>query len=59
LTTDDETITDTYIYDAYGQLISSTGTTKNSYLYTGEQFDKELGKYYLRARYYNQNVGFL
>ena len=29
-------ITDTYDYDAFGNLISRTGTTSNDYLYTGE-----------------------
>lgn len=29
-------ITDTYVYDAWGNLISSTGDTENSYLYCGE-----------------------
>ena len=50
-------ITDTYDYNAYGQLIDSTGATDNSYLYTGEQFDQSLSNYYLRARYYDPNNG--
>ena len=50
-------ITDSYIYDAYGNTLSSSGTTTNNYLYTGEQFDKNLGEYYLRARYYNPSEG--
>jgi len=45
------TVTDTYDYDAFGNLISRTGTTSNDYLYSGEQFDANLGFYYLRARY--------
>jgi YD repeat-containing protein len=28
-------VTDTYDYDAFGNLISSTGTTPNSYLFRG------------------------
>jgi RHS repeat-associated protein len=50
-------ITDTYDYDAYGNLISSTGSTPNNYLFAGEQFDPALGIYYNRARYYDQRQG--
>jgi RHS repeat-associated protein len=49
--------TDNYNYEAFGKLINSTGDTENSYLYTGEQYDAGLDNYYLRARYYDQNVG--
>ena len=38
-------------------LLSSTGTTPNNYLYTGEEFDSALGFYYLRARYYSNSTG--
>jgi RHS repeat-associated protein len=38
-------------------LINSTGSTPNNYLYRGEQFDPDLGLYYLRARYYNPVTG--
>jgi RHS repeat-associated protein len=50
-------VTDTYEYDAYGNKINSTGTTPNNYLYRGEQYDSDLGLYYLRARYYNPTTG--
>ena len=50
-------ITDTYDYDAYGQLLANTGTTPNNYRYTGEQWDGDLGMYHLRARYLNPNTG--
>lgn len=33
------------------------GTTRNNYLYRAEQFDPDLGLYYLRARYYNPATG--
>lgn len=32
-------VTDTYVYDAWGNLISSTGDTENSYLYCAEQLE--------------------
>jgi RHS repeat-associated protein len=51
-------VTDTYTYDAFGTLIQSTGSaTATRYLYTGEQYDSDLGLYYLRARYYSPNTG--
>ena len=50
-------ITDTYDYDAFGNLITSTGTTPNNYLFAGEQFDPALGIYYNRARYFDQRTG--
>ena len=49
--------TDTYEYDAYGNSFTVSGTTPNNYLYRGEQFDSDLGLYYLRARYYNPGSG--
>lgn len=51
------TITDTYDYDAFGNLISRNGTTSNDYLYAGEQFDPNLRFYYLRARYMSADSG--
>jgi RHS repeat-associated protein len=50
------TITDTYDYDAFGNQVHSSGTTTNNYLYRGEQWDSDLGLYYLRARYYNSTT---
>jgi RHS repeat-associated protein len=50
-------VTDTYAYDAFGALISRTGSTPNEYLYAGERFDAETGMYHLRARYMNPETG--
>ena len=50
-------VTDRYDYDAYGVLIRRSGVTVNAYLYCGEQFDADLGLYYLRARYLNPDSG--
>ena len=50
-------VTDTYEYDAFGNKVSSTGSTPNNYLYRGEQYDPDLSLYYLRARYYNPVTG--
>jgi len=57
LTDNTEAVTDTYDYEAFGDLLSRTGFTDNNYLYTGEQYDPNLDQYYLRARYYNQGIG--
>jgi RHS repeat-associated protein len=51
------TVTDTYEYDAFGNSFTKQGTTPNVYLYRGEQYDSDLGLYYLRARYYNPATG--
>jgi len=51
------TPTDTYGYDAFGNLIGSTGTTPNVYRYQGEALDEETGRYYFRARYYDPVAG--
>jgi RHS repeat-associated protein len=50
-------ITNTYDYDAFGNLINRSGTTPNDYLFSGEQFDANIGFYYLRARYMNPAAG--
>ena len=50
-------VTSTYDYDAYGELINSTGGVENKYLFAGEQFDEALGDYYNRARYYDAATG--
>jgi len=50
-------VTDTYDYDAFGNLIASTGSTPNNYLFAGEQFDPALGVYYNRARYLSTITG--
>jgi RHS repeat-associated protein len=57
LTDDAGGVTDTYTYEAFGDLLRRTGATENSYLFTGEQYDPNAGFYYLRARYYNSENG--
>ncbi|MCC1498310.1 RHS repeat-associated core domain-containing protein, partial [Alcanivorax sp. 1008] len=52
-----EAVTDTYVYEAFGELLASTGSSDNAYRYTGEQYDSGLDQYYLRARYYDHGVG--
>ena len=50
-------VTDTYDYDAFGNVIASVGTTQNEFLFTGQQYDANIGFYYLRARYYQPTIG--
>jgi RHS repeat-associated protein len=57
LTDSNGNMTDEYEYDAYGNSFTKQGATPNNYLYRGEQYDPDLGLYYLRARYYNPNTG--
>ncbi len=57
LTDDAGDVTDTYIYEAFGDIIDHIGNTENNYLFTGEQYDPNAGFYYLRARNYNQTNG--
>jgi RHS repeat-associated protein len=57
LTNASGTITDSYDFDAFGMPIRTSGTTPNSFLYSGERNDGSIGLYDLRARYYNQATG--
>jgi RHS repeat-associated protein len=57
LTDENREIMNSYIYDAFGKIIHKKELTINNYLYSGEQYDPNVGFYYLRARYYDQNIG--
>ncbi len=57
LTDDAGGVTDTYTYEAFGDLVDHIGNTENKYLFTGEQYDPNAGFYYLRARYYSPGNG--
>jgi RHS repeat-associated protein len=57
LTNSASTVTDSYEYDAFGNEFTVSGSTPNEFMYWGEQFDSDLGLYYLRARYYNPLTG--
>ena len=49
-------VTDSYTYDVFGEIRTSSGSTSNDWLFTGEQED-ESGLYFLRARYYDPVTG--
>jgi RHS repeat-associated protein len=57
LTDQTAVVTDSYDYEAFGELLGQTGETENNYLYTGEQIDPNTGNYYLRSRFYNPGSG--
>ena len=56
------TLVVTYLYDAWGTILSTGGTLANTlgeinpFWYRGYVFDSETGLYYLRSRYYNSTV---
>ncbi|KYC34733.1 hypothetical protein WA1_49275 [Scytonema hofmannii PCC 7110] len=50
-------VVNTYNYEAYGELLNSTGSVSNKYMFAGEQYDSNLGDYYLRQRYYDTETG--
>jgi RHS repeat-associated protein len=50
-------VTDTYDYDSWGNLVGGTGSTANTRLYAGEEFDPDLGMINLRARPYKPSTG--
>ena len=56
LTNEAGTVTDTLVFDAFGNEIAKTGSTDNSYGFQGEEKD-ETGLYYLRARYMDPSTG--
>lgn len=50
-------LVNTYSYDSFGKLTTSTGTITNPFQYTGREFDFETGLYFYRARYYDSTAG--
>jgi RHS repeat-associated protein len=57
LTDGDGSVTNVYVYDAFGNLITKSGTVENDYQFAGEQYDENLEQYYLRQRYYDPGIG--
>jgi len=58
LTDATEAVVASYTYDAFGNVIASTGTSENTYGFTGEQqFGEADNLVFLRARYYDSRVG--
>ncbi|MEO6689411.1 MAG: RHS repeat-associated core domain-containing protein [Dokdonella sp.] len=49
--------TQTYGYDAWGNLVESSGGDDNPYRFASERYDADANLIYLRARWYDSQVG--
>ena len=50
-------MSDSFVYDSFGNVTSSTGSFAQPFRYTGREWDAETGLYYYRARYYDPAIG--
>jgi RHS repeat-associated protein len=53
-------VTDSYVYDSFGNAVLTTGTTTNPFRYVGQfgyYFDIDVARYWLRARYLSPSTG--
>src|SRR5208337_4292331 len=53
-------VTDSYLYDSWGNVLLVSGTTANSFRYVGRMgyyYDADLTAYLLRMRFYNSQRG--
>lgn len=57
LTNADGEVTKTYKYDAFGVEKDISDSDTNAFRYCGEYYDAESGTIYLRARYYDPEIG--
>jgi RHS repeat-associated protein len=60
LTSSGGTVTDTYLYQAFGRILLSSGTTTNPYTYLGRAeyyYNQDIAGYYVRAREYDHASG--
>ncbi len=57
LTDESGKVTKTYEYDSFGNEVKPDGKDDNPFRYCGEYYDKETEEIYLRARYYQPEVG--
>ena len=59
MTSSAEAITDSYIYQAFGNIVASSGATTNPFRFVGRNgyyYDVDLSRYYIRARHYDPLV---
>jgi RHS repeat-associated protein len=57
LTNAAQTTAGSYLYDSFGNILASSGSSGNTYNFTGERWDADPGLLYLRARYYDPETG--
>ena len=57
LTDENGKVIKTYGYDSFGNEVKPDSKDENPFRYCGEYYDKETEEIYLRARYYQPNVG--
>jgi hypothetical protein len=57
LATTTGTVSDSFVYDSFGNVTSSTGSFSQPFRYTGREWEAETGLYYYRARYYDPTIG--
>lgn len=57
LTDENGNVIKSYEYDSMGNEVSPEKKDENPFRYCGEYYDKETGEIYLRARYYQPEVG--
>jgi RHS repeat-associated protein len=50
-------LANTYTYDTFGQLSTSSGTLTNPFRYTGREFDSNMSLQFSRARLYDSMIG--
>ena len=57
LTDESGKVTKTYEYDSFGNELKPDSKDENPFRYCREYYDREMGEVYLRARYYQPNIG--
>ncbi len=57
LTDETGSVVASMLYDAWGQVRASNGTSQGKYRYTGAELDEATGLYHLGARFYDPTIG--
>lgn len=57
LSTSTGIVSDSFVYDSFGNVSASTGLFSQPFRFTGREWDAETGLYYYRARFYDSQNG--